>query len=204
MHPVVKIQNKNYEDSDDNFYGWIGGYDKSGDEIWWLGEGSIRGKQLGLFTDRTGYDLKIFNKGKGITVKNNGNVGIGTLSTGSHRLAVEGSIGAREVKVEASGWSDFVFYDDYKLPTLKEVENHIKEKGHLKNIPSAKEVEENGVYLGEMDAKLLQKIEELTLYTIQQEKEIRELKKKIAENKKQQKEIDKLKILVQKILKDKN
>jgi hypothetical protein len=61
------------------------------------------------------------------------------------------------------------------LPTLNEVENHIKEKGHLKDIPSAKEVAENGIYLGEMDSKLLQKIEELTLYTIAQEKKIKEL-----------------------------
>jgi len=109
------------------------------------------------------------------TVLTNGNVGIGTTETGNHKLAVEGSIGAREIKVEATGWSDFVFYDNYKLPTLNEVENHIKEKGHLKDIPSAKEVAENGIYLGEMDSKLLQKIEELTLYTIAQEKKIKEL-----------------------------
>ncbi|WP_340063962.1 hypothetical protein [Ascidiimonas aurantiaca] len=114
-----------------------------------------------------------------IIVKTNGSVGINTTTTGTHKLAVEGSIGAREIKVEASGWSDFVFYDDYKLPSLKEVENHIKEKGHLKDIPSAKEVEENGIYLGEMNSKLLQKIEELTLYTIQQEKKIKEQSKKI-------------------------
>jgi hypothetical protein len=58
------------------------------------------------------------------------------------------------------------------FPTLKEVENHIKQKGYLQNIPSAKEVRENGVFLGDMNAKLLQKIEELTLYTIAQEKKI--------------------------------
>lgn len=108
-------------------------------------------------------------------------IGIGTASTGNHKLAVEGSIGAREIKVEAIGWSDFVFEKNYNLPTLKEVENHIKEKGHLENIPSADDVLKNGFYLGEMDSKLLQKIEELTLYTIQQEKEIEQLKK---ENKK--------------------
>ena len=115
-----------------------------------------------------------------------GNVGIGTLTTGSHKLAVEGSIGAREIKVEGSGWSDFVFEKNYELPTLENVEKHIKEKGHLQDIPSAKEVEKNGFFLGEMDAKLLQKIEELTLYTIQQEKKIKELEKmvkKLLENK---------------------
>ena len=86
-------------------------------------------------------------------------------------------IAAEEVKVALyNNWSDFVFDSDYKLPTLKEVENHIKEKGHLKDIPSETDVKKNGIFLGEMDSKLLQKIEELTLYTIQQEKEIKSLK----------------------------
>ncbi|MCD8406235.1 hypothetical protein LNI91_11860 [Tenacibaculum dicentrarchi] len=105
-------------------------------------------------------------------------VGIGTRDTKGFKLGVKGKIAAEEVKVALhSQWSDFVFYDDYKLPTLKEVENHIIEKGHLKDIPSAKEVEKNGIFLGEMDSKLLQKIEELTLYTIQQEKKIQKLEK---------------------------
>ncbi|MCX2680629.1 tail fiber protein [Galbibacter sp. EGI 63066] len=114
-----------------------------------------------------------------IRINGNGSVGIGTSTTSSHKLAVEGSIGAREVKVEASGWSDFVFENDYNLPTLEEVEQHIQEKGHLKDIPSAKEVEENGIYLGDMNAKLLQKIEELMLYTIEQQKLIETQSKKI-------------------------
>ncbi len=105
-----------------------------------------------------------------------GNVGIGTKNSNSWKLAVNGKIRAKEIKVEA-GWSDFVFFDDYKLPSLQEVENHIKENGHLIDIPSAQEVEKNGIFLGEMDSKLLQKIEELTLYTIQQQKEIENLKK---------------------------
>ncbi|WP_417801107.1 hypothetical protein [Tenacibaculum sp.] len=135
---------------------------------------------------------------------NTGNVGIGTLTTGSHKLAVEGSIGAREIKVEASGWSDFVFYEDYQLPTLTEVEKHIKEKGHLKDIPSAKEVEKNGFFLGAMDAKLLQKIEELTLYTIAQEKKIKLLEKQQTKLEEQEKKIEKLELLVEKLLKEKN
>ena len=133
-----------------------------------------------------------------IVLRSSGNVGIGTTKP-TAKLAVNGKIHTKEVRVDLnlSDWADFVFYDDYNLPTLKEVENHIKEKGHLKDIPSAKEVEKNGIYLGEMDAKLLQKIEELTLYTIEQEKKIKKLEK-------QQKEIDELKALVQKLLKDKN
>lgn len=77
-----------------------------------------------------------------------------------------------------NGWSDFVFKKEYKLPTLEEVENHIAEKGHLENIPSEEEVLKNGINLGEMNAKLLQKIEELTLYVIEMKKDIIILKTK--------------------------
>lgn len=106
-------------------------------------------------------------------ISGGGQVGIGTISTGTHKLAVEGSIGAREIKVEASGWSDFVFENSYDLRTLEEVEQHIKENGHLPEIPSETEVTENGINLGQMDAKLLQKIEELTLYMIDMNKQLK-------------------------------
>jgi len=76
-------------------------------------------------------------------------------------------------------WYDHVFYPDYQLRPLDELETFIKENNHLPEIPSAKEVEENGLDLGEMQGKLLLKIEELTLYIIQQQKEIDELKKAI-------------------------
>ena len=101
-----------------------------------------------------------------------GSVAVGTLlAPTGYKLAIAGKTITEEVKVQLqTNWPDYVFEKDYNLPTLTEVELHIKEKGHLKNIPSAKEVEKNGFYLGEMDAKLLQKIEELTLYTIEQEK----------------------------------
>ncbi|MCV9387480.1 hypothetical protein [Reichenbachiella ulvae] len=105
-----------------------------------------------------------------------GNVAIGGASTGSHKLAVHGSIGAREIKVEASGWSDFVFFDNYNLRSLEETEQYIQENQHLPDIPSEAEVTANGISLGEMDAKLLQKIEELTLYLIEQNKENQALK----------------------------
>lgn len=111
---------------------------------------------------------------------NNGKVGIGTVFTGPHKLAVEGSIGARRVKVQTDGWSDFVFNNDYKLKTLDEVEDYVAENSHLPGIPSEAEVIKNGIYLGEMDAKLLQKIEELTLYLIEQNKQIQALKKEVS------------------------
>ena len=115
-----------------------------------------------------------------------GNLGIGTdLSSNpnNYTLAVNGTIGAKEVKVEitSSTWSDYVFSDNYKLKSLKEVENFINEKNHLPDIPTAKEVEDNGVNLGEMDAKLLQKIEELTLYIIEQNNKIEDLQSQINE-----------------------
>lgn len=115
-----------------------------------------------------------------LVLLSSGSVGIGTEETGSHKLAVEGTIGAREIKVEATSWSDFVFENDYNLRTLKEVENYITENKHLPEIPSEAEVTENGINLGEMNAKLLQKIEEVTLYLIEQNKKIEELQKEVS------------------------
>lgn len=89
-------------------------------------------------------------------------------------LDVAGTIRSKEVKIEATGWSDYVFGKNYSLPKLTDVENHIQKYGHLPNIPSEKEVLENGVNVVEMQAKLLEKIEELTLYVIEQDKEIKE------------------------------
>lgn len=109
-------------------------------------------------------------------ISRNGNLGIGTTDPGNYKLAVKGKIRAEEIKVE-TGWADYVFQEGYDLPSLEEVEQHIKEKGHLINIPSAKEVEENGVELGEMNKLLLEKMEELTLYTLQQQKELENYKK---------------------------
>jgi len=100
-----------------------------------------------------------------------GNLAIGTYNPGSYKLAVEGTIGARKVKVTQASWADFVFHPDYELPTLQEVERFIKANRHLPELPSAKEVESDGLDVGEMNKKLLQKIEELTLYMIEMKKE---------------------------------
>ena len=106
------------------------------------------------------------------------NVGIGTLDPQGYKLAVNGTIRAKEIKVD-SDWADFVFKKDYKLPTLKEVETHINENGTLPGIPSESEVKANGVNLAETNALLLQKIEELTLYIIQQEKRMESMEAEI-------------------------
>ena len=97
----------------------------------------------------------------------------------SEKLSVNGKIRAKEVKVETTNWPDYVFEPDYSLTDLKITEQFIKENKHLPGIPSADEVQENGIYLGEMDAKLLKKIEELTLHLIEQNKRIDELEKQI-------------------------
>lgn len=114
-----------------------------------------------------------------------GNIGIG-MANPTSKLEVNGTIRAKEVKIEASGWADFVFDKNYKLPSLKEVENHINKKQTLPGIPSEKEVKENGVDIGNMQVKLLQKIEELTLYVIdlkneneRQDKVIQQLHEKL-------------------------
>lgn len=119
-------------------------------------------------------------------LKFNGKVGIGMgsaaypanaggVALGSYKLFVNGGVLAKEVRV-ATTWADYVFEDCYKLPTLDEVERFIEENGHLPNVPSAKQVEEDGIEVGQMARIQQEKIEELTLYVIQQKKEIEELK----------------------------
>lgn len=110
-----------------------------------------------------------------------GNVGIGTENPDA-RLTVNGTIHSKEVKVDTSiPVPDYVFKEDYNLRSLQDVENYIKENSHLPEIPSAKEFEQNGIKVSEMNMSLLKKIEELTLYVIQQNKKIYELQQ---ENKK--------------------
>ncbi|GEP92876.1 hypothetical protein SAMN05660909_04689 [Chitinophaga terrae (ex Kim and Jung 2007)] len=120
------------------------------------------------------YDLNTFTEV--MTLTPNGALGIGTNSTGVHKLAVEGSIGARKVKVNVSGWADFVFDPSYDLPKLADVERYVKEHRKLEGIPSAEEVNSEGIELGDMNKRLLQKVEELTLYLIEMKKENEELK----------------------------
>jgi hypothetical protein len=120
-------------------------------------------------------------------LKANGDFYFGTYDSPSDniRMFVNGSIFAKEIQIKTNVWADFVFNENYNLPTLNEVKQHIDENKHLPGIPTEKEVKENGVNLGEMQIKLLQKIEEFTLYLIQQENTIQELKSEIEQLKKQ-------------------
>jgi len=120
-----------------------------------------------------------FSNGGDVIFNNGGNVGIG-ITNPTNALEVNGSIRTKEVLVENSGWPDFVFSDDYNLPALEEIETFIITNNHLPGVPTASEVEENGLKLGEMNAVLLQKIEEMTLYMIELKKENEDLKVRVS------------------------
>ncbi|TDP61970.1 hypothetical protein [Flavobacterium dankookense] len=140
-----------------------------------------------------------FNYIMSISAEDNGRVGIGdftvfpTTSGGvdvsNYKLFVKGGILAEEVRVSTT-WADYVFLKDYKLKSLKEVEQFINDNGHLPNVPSAKQVKEEGIELGEMAKIQQEKIEELTLYIIEQNKV----------NEKQTQEIEELKQLVKDLI----
>jgi hypothetical protein len=119
-----------------------------------------------------------------MTLTGTGNLGIGTSlasNPNNYKLAVNGTIGAKAVQVELTSttWSDYVFLPSYRLRPLAEVERYIQANSHLPEVPSAAQVGKDGINLGEMDATLLKKIEELTLYLIEQNKQLHEQSKKL-------------------------
>ena len=117
-----------------------------------------------------------------LTIKQNGDVSIGTTDSHGYRLAIAGKAVAEEIVVKLQGtWPDYVFSNEYKLPSLTEVEQFIRINKHLPQVPRAQDVEENGLPLGDMNAILLKKIEELTLYMIALKKENENLTKRVEE-----------------------
>ncbi|WP_258928643.1 stathmin family protein [Flavobacterium davisii] len=114
-------------------------------------------------------------------VNNNWEWGKALIVKADGNTAVQGKLEAKEIKVTTTPTADFVFAEDYKLPKLSEVEKHLKEKRHLPEIASAKVMEQEGVNVGEFQIKLLQKIEELTLYVIEQQKQLEIQNKRIQE-----------------------
>ncbi|WP_052266458.1 hypothetical protein [Pedobacter kyungheensis] len=161
---------------------------------YWLKHTDLGGNTIAGFK-RSGNDLLIrafdgigFSVGnsetKAVTILTNGNFGIGT-TVPSEKLSVNGKIRAREIKVEANNWPDYVFEKGYKVGTLEELESYIKANKHLPEMPAAKDVETNGIAVSEMLKLQQQKIEELTLYLIEQNKSIGTQNEKLLQQGKQ-------------------
>ncbi len=157
-----------------NLGGAIGDY---GDEKFSL--------QLEGNSNSLGFLSKSQNSIPVLAMTQGGNVGIGT-PTPQEKLSVNGKIRAKEIKVETANWPDYVFEESYQNQSLAEIEQFIKQNKHLPGVPTAKQVEQEGVELGEMNKVLLKKIEELTLLLIEKDKE---LTKEKEENKQQNKRL---------------
>jgi len=127
--------------------------------------------------------------------------GAGTVHNyGDITLNVEGVVKTKEVNVTMTGWPDFVFKPNYRLPTLEQLSDQIRSSGHLPDMPSAKEIENKGLNLGAINKLQQQKIEELILYLIKEDRKIEEQRKQLNE---QQAEIEQLKNMVKTLLPEK-
>ncbi|KDN54707.1 tail fiber protein [Flavobacterium seoulense] len=183
--------------SSDSFFSW-----GSGNGSWDIRPNDTNGKPY-IIQNHTGLTFNAHSFYGGIRFYNQGypslynstlvmsvvndRVGIGVINP-DEKLTVKGKIHTQEVRVDMSGplVPDYVFANDYKLKSLQEVENYIKQNNHLPEIPSSQEIEKNGLMLAEMNMNLLKKIEELTLYMIEikkenekQNEEIKNLKRKL-------------------------
>jgi hypothetical protein len=143
------------------------------------GQGTAMTKFSVGTTDGVPFSL-VTNNTERFYIKSTGEVGIGTTNPQA-KLAVNGDIFSKKVKVTQSGWPDYVFAPGYRLRPLSEVELFIKHHHHLPDVPSAATVEKDGLDLGDNQATLLKKIEELTLYLIAQNKKLELLEKEVAQ-----------------------
>ncbi|WP_282161717.1 fibronectin type III domain-containing protein [Ulvibacterium marinum] len=142
---------------------------------------SVLSNSVPVTTSASGGGSTVWNSSSGGNINyTSGNVGIGTSTIPSaYKLAVDGKIISEGLKVQLqTQWPDYVFKKEYSLRPLKKLQDYIKEHGHLPNIPTAGEVKENGIEVGEMNRLLLEKIEELTLYILEQEQRIQVLEDK--------------------------
>lgn len=139
------------------------------------GTGNVGDDRLSFYNTATGFESMVMAGNGYVSIP--GQLGIGTFNP-AYKFSVNGTIRSKEIVVE-SLWADYVFNENYKLPSLDEVEKFIQQNKHLPNIPSAKEVEENGLHLGDTQKKIMEKIEELTLYVIEQNKMIIHLQEQV-------------------------
>ena len=161
----------------------------------------------GSYTGLINFLVKPTNEGpltEAMRIAENGNLLIGktTQANAAYKLDINGKARASEIVVNTTG-ADFVFENSYKLRALNELEQFIKENKHLPEIPTANEMVEKGVSLGELNIKLLQKVEELTLYLIEKDKELIAQKEiNTAQNKAIQVLAGQIKIINQKLIKN--
>jgi hypothetical protein len=161
------------ENGNTRYHSNIGNHSSCAGGIFFRSDGGIMDFRVSL---STGANNPIDWGAPNLRLLRNGNVGIGVENPGNYRLNVWGRVRAHEIVVNTTG-ADFVFEEDYTLRPLSEVEAFIKANKHLPEIPSAKEMQEEGVGVSELQTKLLQKIEELTLYMIELEKKNNTLEK---------------------------
>jgi hypothetical protein len=152
----------------------------AGSSVWAWGSDSADSGKFKISDDQSNANVGVSTR---FTIDHSGHVGIGTANPCTYstlpvncKLSVAGGIQAQEVLVN-TGWADYVFAPEYHLQPLSEVAAYVKENQHLPGIPSAAEVEKNGVAVGEMESKILAKVEELTLHMIAADERIQELER---------------------------
>ena len=186
-----------YEGNENVFIGTDTGHAGAGSNNIFIGNsvgfGQITNNRLVIENNGQSVNPLIWGDFAQDQLKFNGKVGIGygfgnfpttagSVNVAAYNLFVKGGILTEEVRVNLQGdWADYVFDENYKLKSLEEVETFIKENGHLENVPSAKQVKEEGIELGEITKIQQEKIEELTLYLIELNKENKVLQKKLLE-----------------------
>lgn len=142
---------------------------------------------LGAYSKQAGKGNLIFQTRSNNTslermrITDDGRVCIGTTNPGTNKLAVEGVIAARELKLVTGNFPDYVFADDYQLMSISELKNYIESNDHLPGLPKASEIQEDGgqYEVGQLSLKLLEKMEEMTLYTIQLQEKVAKLEKEL-------------------------
>jgi len=166
------------------------------------GTTNANGLYVNIGSGSTGVPFRVDVNGSDMfQVSNNGNIAIGTTDSQGHKLAINGDIIATKITVKPyANWPDYVFKPQYHLPSLAEVKKYIDQNQHLPDVPSAATVEKDGQDLGEMNKILLKKVEELTLYMIEKDKEVKEIKDQKED---QQKQINELKSQLTQLLQQK-